>query len=144
MEITQTVVPTKEQIQELQTEISQLPQTQPITDHFFSGGMYCRRVFRTKDTIVIGKTHKKDHLFICVSGEIVAWTESGMRHLYPGDVVESKAGTKRVTLALTDAIGMTVHITDKTDIDEIEKELVEDAPDSVYLPGNMLKMKEIS
>lgn len=55
----------------------------------------------------------------------MAWSETGMRHMRPGDVIESKPGTKRVTLALTDAIGITIHKTDKTDVHEIEAELIE-------------------
>ena len=62
---------------------------------------------------------------MCVSGEIIAWTENGMRTLKAGDIVESKAGTKRATLALTDAIGVTFHVTDKRDFDELEADLVE-------------------
>jgi hypothetical protein len=73
-------------------------------------------------------------------GEIIAWTENGMKRLQAGDVVESKPGTKRVTLAVTDAIGMTVHRTDKTDLDEIEAELVELDEKSMFDSGNKLKI----
>jgi hypothetical protein len=64
-------------------------------------------------------------------GEIAAWTENGMVTLRAGDVVESKPGTKRVTMAVTDSIGITIHRTDKTDLDEIEVELIE--PDTTAL-----------
>jgi len=72
-------------------------------------------------------------------GEIIAWTENGMRRLQAGDVVESKPGTKRVTLATTDAIGITIHKTDKTDLDEIEAELIE--PDETALFDSRNKLK---
>ena len=57
---------------------------------------------------------------MCAAGEIIAWTENGMKTLKAGDIIECKPGTKRVTYAVTDAIGITVHKTDKTDLDEIK------------------------
>lgn len=116
----------REKIDQLQQAISTMPQAKNmVTDHYFSGGMYCRRLWRQAGTVIVGKVHKEPHFFFCASGEIIAWSETGMRHLRPGDVIESKPGTKRVTLALTDAIGITIHKTDKTDLDEIEAELIE-------------------
>jgi hypothetical protein len=124
-------VPSREQIEELQRAMSDMPQAVLATENYFSGGMYCRKVFRSAGTLIVGKVHKQDHLFICAAGEIIAWTEAGMRRLQAGDVVESRAGTKRVTLAVTDAIGITCHKTDHTDLDLIEAELVE--PDHAAL-----------
>lgn len=93
--------------------------------------MYMRKVFRPAGTLIVGKVHKEPHFFLCAMGEIVAWTEKGMVTLRAGDVVESKPGTKRVTMAVTDSIGITIHRTDKTDLDEIEVELLE--PDTTAL-----------
>jgi hypothetical protein len=46
-----------------------------------------------------------------------------------------------VTFALSDAIGITVHKTDKTDLDEIETELIE--PDELALFDSSNKLKKI-
>ena len=129
IEIPETV--TREQIDLLEAEMVKYPQAELETEHFFSPGMYCRRVYRPAGTLIVGKVHKEPHFFLCAKGEIIAWTESGMKRLQAGDVIESKPGTKRVTLAVTDAIGITIHRTDKTDLDEIEAELIE--PDTTAL-----------
>jgi len=135
------IVPSREQIEQLQAEMVKMPQAELQTEHYFSeSGMYCRKVFRPAGTLIVGKVHKHHHLFLCAMGEIIAWTENGMKRLQAGDVVESKPGTKRVTLAVTDAIGMTVHRTDKTDLDEIEAELVELDETSMFDSGNNLKI----
>jgi quercetin dioxygenase-like cupin family protein len=135
-------VPNKEQIAKLQEEVSKLPQVEDmVTDHFFSDGMYSRRVFRKAGTLIIGKVHLKDHFFICTKGEIIAWTENGMKKLSAGDIIECKSGTKRVTLATMDSIGTTVHRTNKTDLDEIEAELIE--PDETALFDSSNKLKSI-
>ena len=117
-----------------------MPQAELQTEHYFSEGMYCRKLTRPAGTLIVGKIHKKSHFFLCAKGEIIAWTESGMRTLQPGDIIESQPGTKRVTYAISDAIGITVHKTDKTDLNEIEAELIE--PDDTALFDSSNKLKE--
>ena len=135
------MAPSREQIERLQAEMVQMPQVDLQTEHYFSeAGMYCRKVFRPAGTLIVGKVHKHHHLFLCAMGEIIAWTENGMKRLQAGDVVESKPGTKRVTLAVTDAIGVTFHRTDKTDLDEIEAELVEPDNTALFDSSNLLKI----
>lgn len=132
-------VPTQEQIERLQEEVSKLPQAEVITEHYFADGMYCRKLYRTSGTLIVGKVHKKEHFFMCAKGEIIAWTEKGMKKLSAGDIIVSKPGTKRVTLATEDSVGITVHKTDKTDLDEIESELIEPDEKALFGPGNVLK-----
>jgi hypothetical protein len=133
----------REQIERLQAEMIKYPQAELQTEHFFSSGMYCRRVYRPAGTLIVGKVHKEPHFFLCAKGEIIAWTENGMKRLQAGDVVESKPGTKRVTLAVTDAIGITIHRTDKTDLDEIEAELIEPDTTALFDANNDIKKLRI-
>ena len=134
----------REKIDALQAAIMEMPQCQDMrTDHYFNGGMYCRRLWRPAGTVIVGKVHKEPHFCLCAAGEIIAWSEAGMRHLMPGDVIESQPGTKRVTLALTDAVGITIHKTDKTDLDEIEADLLEPEPAALFDASNNLKFPEL-
>lgn len=130
----------REQIERLQAEMSVMPQVELVTEHQFSPGMYMRKVFRPAGTLIVGKVHKKPHFFLCAKGEIIAWTEGGMKRLQAGDIVESQPGTKRVTLAVTDAIGITIHRTDLTDLDEIEAELIEPDLTALFDSTNKLKV----
>jgi len=141
--INKNVIPTMAQIQALQNEMAQMPQVELQTEHYFSEGMYCRKVWRPAGTIIVGKVHKKDHFFMCLSGEIIAWTENGMKTLKAGDIIESKPGTKRVTMALTDAIGVTVHRIDKQDLNEIETELIEPDITALFNSSNKLIEKPL-
>jgi len=134
-------VPSRDQIDQLQAEMVKMPQLELQTEHFFVPGMYCRRVYRPAGTLIVGKVHKHPHFFLCAKSEIIAWTETGMRKLQAGDVVECQPGTKRVTLATQDSIGVTIHKTEKTDLDDIETELVE--PDDTALFDSGIKLKSI-
>jgi len=135
--------PSLEQINRLQAEMVKMPQIDLPTEHYFAGGMYCRKVFRPAGTTIVGKVHKKAHLFLCAKGQILAWSETGMRTLNAGDVVESQPGTKRVTYAVEDSIGVTFHVTDKTDLDDIESELVEPDELALFDATNKLKLSNI-
>ena len=130
----------REQVERLQAQMVTMPQAELVTEHQFSPGMYMRKLFRPAGTLIVGKVHKEPHFFLCAKGEIIAWTENGMKRLQAGDVIESKPGTKRVTLAVTDAIGITIHRTDKTDLDEIEAELIEPDPSALFDAKNKLKI----
>ena len=132
---------TRDQINRLQAQMVNMPQLELQTEHYFVPGMYCRKVFRPAGALIVGKVHKQPHFFLCAKGEIIAWTESGMKRLQAGDVVECKPGTKRVTLAVEDSIGITIHKTDKTDLDEMEAELVE--PDDTALFNSHNQIKQI-
>lgn len=134
----------REKIDALQAQIVAMPQCEDmVTSHYFNGGMYCRKLWRPAGTVIVGKVHKEPHFFLCAAGEIIAWSETGMRHLMPGDVIESQPGTKRVTLALTDAIGITIHKTDKTDLDDIEADLLEPEPAALFDASNNLRFPEL-
>jgi len=137
--IEKLAIPSKEQIEKLQSEMEKMPQVELETEHYFSGGMYCRKLIRPAGTLIVGKVHKQAHFFLCAKGEIIAWSENGMKTLKAGDIIESKPGTKRVTLALSDAIGITFHKTDKTDLDEIEAELIEPDETALFDSSNKLK-----
>ena len=132
-------IPDRESIDRLQSAMVTMPQVELQTEHFFVPGMYCRRVFRPAGTLIVGKVHKHPHFFLCAKGEIIAWTEKGMRKLQAGDVVECQPGTKRVTLAMQDSIGVTIHKTEKTDLDDLEAELVEPDETAMFDSGNKLK-----
>lgn len=143
LELVKNHIPTREEILRLQDEMAKMPQAELQTEHYFSQGMYCRKVFRKAGTIIVGKVHKKDHFFMCAQGQIIAWSEKGMVTLNAGDVLCSKSGTKRVTMAVTDAIGITVHKTNKTDLDKIEKELIEPDELALYDSSNNIKVKAL-
>lgn len=125
-------VPTREQIDRLQAEMAKMPQAELETEHFFANGMYARKVFRKAGTLIVGKVHKQEHFFMLMFGELTVWTEGGMKTIKAGSVIVSKPGTKRVTLAHQDSVGITVHRTELTDPEEIEREIIEDDPGAMF------------
>lgn len=91
----------------------------------------------------MGKVHKKEHFYVVLCGEVTI-SGAGKRERVKGPrIFVSSPGTKRAVYAHTDAVCMTVHRTDQTDIEKIEDELTEPDETSMYLPGNIAKKQEL-
>lgn len=123
----------------LQEEVLKLPQYEPETEHFFHGGMYCRRVWRDAGVLVVGKVHKKEHFYLIVSGTVHITTDEGVQKLTGPALLMSKPGTKRAVFSETPALCMTFHVTDATTVDDAEAELVEEDNSTRYGAGNLIK-----
>ena len=127
----------------LQVELSNLPQYEPKTTHYFHGGMYCREVFREAGVLVVGAVHKKEHFYLIVSGTVAITTDEGVQEVTGPHLFSSKPGTKRAVYAITDALCMTFHAIEAKTVEEAESELVEDEVGNNYSPGNQIKHQQI-
>ena len=105
-------------IYDLQREMARMPQVELRTEHYFADGMYARNLFRPRDTLIVGKVHKREHFFVVASGRIAVVNGDSRMECGAGTVIVSAPGTKRATLALEDSIGITFHRTDKVYKDE--------------------------
>lgn len=130
-------------VERLQEEISKIPQYEPPTSHIFHGGMYCRQVWRPAGCVIVGKVHKKEHFYMVVSGTVTVTTDDGVQTITGPVLLCSKPGTKRAVFANTDAICMTIHRVDSSTVEDVESELVEDDPNSMFAIGNKVKHEEI-
>ena len=133
----------KERVEALQSEISKYPQYEPPTEHIFHGGMYCRQVWRPAGCLIVGKVHKKEHFYMIVSGTVKITTDDGVQTITGPFLLCSKPGTKRAVYAETDALCMTIHRVDSATVEDVESELVEDDPNSMFTVGNKVKNPEI-
>lgn len=131
--------PLQERVEALQAEVSKLPQYEPETKHYFHGGMYCREVFRGGGVLVVGAVHKKEHFYLIVSGTVAITTDDGVQEVTGPHLFMSKPGTKRAVYAITDARCMTFHAIEAKTVEEAEAELVEEEPNNMYSPGNLIK-----
>lgn len=99
--------------------------------NFFAPHVYYRQITMRKDLLVIGKMHKTRHLNIIIAGDVSIKTSNGIERVtiqkYPCIFV-SEPGVKKVLYCHEDTIWGTIHPTDTTDMEELERELI--IPDS--------------
>lgn len=132
------VKPMRARVDALQALMVQMPQAELETFHYWADGMYARVVPRLKDTLIVGKVHLREHFYIVAQGRVRVTGGDEVVDLAAPSIVVSKPGTKRAVLALEDSVCLTVHRTDKTDLAEIEAELVESDGEALFGPENRL------
>lgn len=128
--------PTRQQIQCLQSVIAEMPQLETEERHYFVDGVYGRVLPLKAGSVIVGKTHKRDHIVMLIKGTVTLNTESGMETLSAPAVWVSKAGAKRAIAAHDDCELMTAHPNpdNLTDMGELETYLIE--PEVLKLRGD--------
>ena len=102
-----------------------LKESEMLLMHTFAPGVYVRTAHLKAGSIVVGKIHKHAHANILSQGDVTVITESqGQQRLTGFMPMVSEAGTKRAVYVHKDAIWTTIHLTNSTDLAEIEKELI--------------------
>jgi hypothetical protein len=90
-------------------------------------GMYYRELTIPEGTLLTGKIHPLDHIFTLSKGTLQVLTDDGIKKISAPYSFPVKAGTKKVGYACTDCVCSTVNTTDKTTIEEAEKESLIDS-----------------
>lgn len=113
-------------LDQAEASIATLPPAKTHSVHRFAPGLYCRETFLPAGTLLTSKIHKTTHVFTISMGDILVWTpESGaVRYVAPFTDI-TKPGTRRVLFALKDTVWSTYHVTEKTDLAEIEADIIE-------------------
>jgi hypothetical protein len=93
-------------------------------EHLFAPGLYARHILLPAGATIVGKIHKHAHLNFIQFGHVTVATPTGTAEYVGPCSFTSEAGTKRVVVVHEAALWITVHATQLTDIDEIEKEII--------------------
>jgi hypothetical protein len=106
--------------------VKEQPDSAPMLPlrHTFAPGAYARQIFIPEGSLVVGKIHKHAHLNMLMLGQAIVATEDGIMTYEAPYVFTSTPGTKRVVVAVSDVIWVTVHLTDETDLLKIEDEII--------------------
>jgi hypothetical protein len=107
----------------IEVDMSNLPLT-----HTFSDNMYVRSGTMPKGSLVIGEKHKKKCMNIMSSGKMILWMDGVVQELVAPCIFESQAGSRKVGYMIENVVFSNIHITDKTNLDELREELVYNKP----------------
>jgi len=93
-------------------------------NHYHCEGTYAREIFIPKNTIMVGKIHRHEHINVISQGSCWVTTEAGTELLTAPLTFISLPHIKRAVYAVEDTVWTTVHPTDKTDLKELEDEII--------------------
>ena len=96
------------------------------TDHHFSSGVYARQMELPKGWGAESHKHKFDHMSILSKGKVTVTVGDDEFEYTAPTVVTIKAGIAHKIYAHEDSVWFCVHATDETDIDTIDKILIEE------------------
>jgi len=92
--------------------------------HHFAPGSYAREITMPEGLVVIGKIHRHAHVNVISKGRVRVLTQDGVQEYHAPCTFVSTPGTQRLVFILEDTVWTTVHVTDKTDLAEIEQEVI--------------------
>ena len=93
-------------------------------NHYHCTGNYAREIFIAKDTCMVGKIHRHEHINVISQGSCWVVTEEGTELLTAPITFISLPHIKRAVYAVEDTVWTTVHPTDKPDLSDIEDEVI--------------------
>jgi len=112
----------------------------PVT-HRFSDGLYLREIFMPAGTKIIGKIHATEHFNVLLTGKVTVITAEGREEITAPHTFISKAGIQKVVIVHEDCQWQTLHVTDKTDLIEIEKDVIVESYDQLLVDGLLNNIK---
>ena len=122
-------------IEELEERMLKCEQVNIPVEHNFSDGIYSRQIKAPKGSIILGHKHKKPCLNILAQGKMLLKADEKDN----GKVIEAPytfktdGGVRKIAYIIEDVVFINIFKTDKTDLKELEEELIEKS--KAYLGG---------
>lgn len=95
-------------------------------EHTFSEGLYTRQLSIPKGSLVVGKLHRHKTLNILIKGSVTLYTGDKPVRLNAPYIFESDVMTRKAIYTHSDTVWANIHVTNITDLDEIEREFIVD------------------
>lgn len=95
-----------------------------LTQHFFSDGLYAKRMSLPNGYEAISHSHNYNHLSILASGRVTVRTDTSVTEYTAPACIEIAAGTHHSITAHADVVWYCIHATDATDADEVDEVLI--------------------
>ena len=92
--------------------------------HRFLPGLYLRTVYVPAGQITVSKIHKRSCTNVLIRGDRTTLIDGVMVRVKAPHTHISPAGFKRISYTHADAVWMTIHETQETEIDKLEHDLV--------------------
>lgn len=103
----------------------EIEQVEPPLEHYHTSDLYGRRIFVKKDTAIVTKVHKTEHITVALKGHCTVVDENGIKtEVVAPSVFITKPGTWRAVYAHDDVEWLTVHACGLKNIEDIEQALV--------------------
>lgn len=98
-----------------------------MIEHYFGSGVYAKET-RIPEGYLLGKhAHSFDHMSILANGTVELSVNGAVSVVHAPKCLVIEANKEHQIRALTDVVWYCIHATDCTDVDEIDKILIQEA-----------------
>lgn len=97
------------EVEQLEYQLSQMPDGFFPTEHLFLPGMYLRKIFMPAGSLLTSMKHKTRHSFVIMSGKLRVMDQEGVVEYEAPFIGVTEAGTKRVLYIHEDTTWITFH-----------------------------------
>jgi len=113
-------------IETVRSSIAQLPPVEGEVENTFTPGIMTRRWFGRAGCRYLSKIHKSRHQFVILQGAALVRHNGGpwIQMVAPYHGI-TEPGTWRELFVLMDTVWLTMHPTDKTTVEEVEKDIIQ-------------------
>lgn len=105
--------------------------------HHFAPGVYAREMRIPAGVMLTGKIHRTEHLNIISAGRIEVYSNGETFEIKAPCTFISKPGTKRAGFVHEDTVWTTIHVTNETDLERIEAEVIVESFEALDFENNL-------
>lgn len=132
-----------DRIEVVEAKLLHLPQRECPVVHKFAPGVYMREILMPRNTFVIGHQHKTKHFNIVLTGRAIVMMDGVVNHVTAPCTFVSEPGVRKVLYIIEPMRWATCHVTESTDLTEIEEQVIEKSPTYKAHMEDMKKLKEL-
>lgn len=135
--------PLNQGIERLESVLLDQPQLECPVQHYFAPGVYVREIFMPAGSAVIGHEHRTRHLNLVERGRCFVSMDGDVTEVVAPCVFVSDPHVRKVLIVMEDTVWRTIHPTDRTDLAELEEELIVKSPSFLRHQADLAALKHI-
>ncbi len=94
--------------------------------HRFTPGLYIREITMPRGAVLTSRVHRTEHPYVVSKGCCMVFTEDrGWQRVEAPHTGITQPGTRRLLAIIRETVWTTFHVTDSTDVSEIESTILE-------------------
>ena len=121
-----THVVNKDLLDKFATDSLSMPQVKCHTEHYFGPNIYIREIVIPAGHVIVGKSHKVDHLCSMIEGKMIVVNADGVRKELTAPAVFVAGRGRKMAYIVETVRFQNIFSTPETDIEKLEAMFVEE------------------